>query len=70
MNDLRNINSELPTLRYENLSNILLYINHIYGDKTNHITLMHVLRYIKDSQRFDQPLFNLSQVIDDFLQIC
>ena len=33
MNDLRNIDSDLPTLRDENLTNILLYVNQIYDDK-------------------------------------
>ena len=59
-NDLRNIESDLPTIRDENLTNILLYGNQIYDDKTNQIILMHVIRYIKDSQRFDGPLFNTS----------
>ena len=60
MNGLRNIDSDLPTLRDENLTNILLYGNQKYDDKTNQIILMHVIRYIKDSQRFDEPLFNPS----------
>ena len=60
MYDLRNIDSDLPTLRDENLTNILLYGNQKYDDKTNQIILMHVIRYIKDSQRFDEPLFNPS----------
>ena len=60
MNNLRNINSDLPTLRDENFTNILLYGNQKYDDKTNQIILMHVIRYIKDSQRFDEPLFNPS----------
>ena len=49
MIDLRNIDSDLPALR-----NILLYVN---DDKANQI-LMYVIRYIKDSQSFDEPLFN------------
>ena len=60
MNDLRNIVSVLPTPRDENLTNNLLYGNQIYDDKTNQIILIHVIRYIKDSQRFDEPLFNPS----------
>ena len=60
MNDLRNIDSDLPTLRDENLTNILLYGNQIYDDKTNQIILMPVIRYIKHSQRFGEPLFNPS----------
>ena len=60
MNDLKKIDSDLPTLRNENLTNILLYGNQIYDDKTNQIILMHIIRYIKNSQRFDEPLFNPS----------
>ena len=56
MNDLRNIESDLPTLRDENITNILLYGNKIHDDKTNKIILMHLIRYIRDSQRFDEPL--------------
>ena len=54
MNDLMNIDNDLPTRSDENLTNIVLYGNHIYDEKTNQITLMHVIRYIKDSQRFDE----------------
>ena len=43
MNDLRNIDSDLPALRDENLKNILLYGNQSYGDKTNKIILMCVI---------------------------
>ena len=56
MNDLWNIDSDLPTDRDENLTNILLYGNQIYDDKTNQIILIHAIQYIKDSQRFDGPL--------------
>ena len=48
MNDLKKIDSDLPTLRNENLTNILLYGNQIYDDKTNQIILMHIIRYIKN----------------------
>ena len=58
MNDLRNIDSDLPTLRDENLTNILLYSNQIYDDKTSQLILMNVIRYIKESKRFDETLFN------------
>ena len=58
MNDLRNIDSDLPTLGDENLTKILLYGNHIYDDKANKIILMYAIRNIKDSQRFDELLFN------------
>ena len=54
MNDLMNIDNDLPTSSDENLTNIVLYGNQIYDKKTNQITLMHVIRYIKDSQRFDE----------------
>ena len=57
---MRNIDSERPTLRYENLTNILLYDNQIYDIIPNEITLMHAKQYTKVSQRFDEPLFNPS----------
>ena len=60
MNHLRNIDSDLPALIDENVTNIILCGNQIYNDKTNQIILMHLIRYIKDSQRFDEPLFNPS----------
>ena len=48
MKDLRNIDSDLPTLRDENLPNISSYGNQIYVDKTNQIILMHLIRVHKD----------------------
>ena len=47
MNDLRNVDSDLSTLRAENLANVLLQSNQIYDDKTNQIILMLAIRYIK-----------------------
>ena len=47
MDDLENIDSDLRTLRYESLTNILSYGNQIYDDNTNQIILMHVIRCIK-----------------------
>ena len=55
---LRNTDSDTLTLRDENLTNIFWYDNQIHDDKTNQIILMHTIRYIKDSQRFDESLFN------------
>ena len=60
MNDLRNTDSDLTTLRDENFTNILIYGNQIYDDKSNQIILMHAIRNIKVSQRFDEVLFNPS----------
>ena len=58
MDDLRNIDGDFTSLRDENLTKILLYGYQIHDDKTNQIILMDVILYIKDSQRFDEPLFN------------
>ena len=55
---LRNTDSDTLTHRDENLTNIFWYDNQIHDDKTNQIILMHKIRYIKDSQRFDESLFN------------
>ena len=61
MKDLRNVDNDLPTLRDENLTSILLYYgNQIHNDKTNQMILIHVIRYNNDSQRFDEYLFNSS----------
>ena len=56
MNDLKNIDSDLPTLRDENLTNIFYTIIRCMTTK-NRIVLMHVIRYIKDSHRFGEPPF-------------
>ena len=56
MNDLRNIYSDLPTLRDENLTNILLNGKRTYDDKTNQIILMHVIQYIT---KLHKALMNL-----------
>ena len=69
MNDLRNIDSDLSTLGDENLTKILLYGNHIYDDKANQIILMYAIRSVKDSQRFNELLFNPFWNIADFLHI-
>ena len=66
MNDLRKIDSDLPTLRDENLTNILWKANQIYDDKTNQTILMHVMWYIKDSQRFGESLFKPSVSVFSF----
>ena len=66
MNDLRNIDSDLPTLIDEDLTNISSYGNEIYDDKMNQIILMHAIRYIKHSQRFIESLFHPSETIADF----
>ena len=55
-----NIDSDLHTLKDENLANFLLYGNQVYDSKTNETILMHVMQYTKDSQRFDEPLSNSS----------
>ena len=47
MNDLRNNDSDLPSLRDEDLINIVLYGIQIYDNKTNQIILMDVMRYIR-----------------------
>ena len=45
MNNLRNIDSDLPALRNENLTNILVYGKQIYDDKTDQIISMHVIAH-------------------------
>ena len=54
------MDSDLLTLRDENLTSILLCGNKIYDDKINQIILKHEIQYIKDSQIFDELFFNPS----------
>ena len=49
-----------PSYTYRRKSYKYLIIHYSYDNKTNQIILMHVIRYIKDSQRFDEPPFNPS----------
>ena len=44
--DLRNVDSDFPTLTDENLTDILLYGNQTYDKKTNQMILMQVIQYI------------------------
>ena len=44
LNDYTTIDSDLPTSRNENLTNILLYGNQIYDDEINQINLMNVIQ--------------------------
>ena len=43
-NDLKNICSDIPTFRHENLTNISLCGYQIYDDKTNQTILMHAIK--------------------------
>ena len=59
MNVLRNIDSDLSSLSYENRTNVLLYGKQKHDDNLNQIILMHVMRYFKSSERFKERLFDL-----------
>ena len=59
MNVLRNIDTDLSSLCYENRTDVLLYSKQEYDDNLNQIILMHVMRYIKSSERFKESLFDL-----------
>ena len=58
--DLRNIDSNFPTLTDGNSTDILLYGNQIYDNKTNQMILIQVIQYIKNSRKIDGSIFNLS----------
>ena len=46
--DLRNFDSDFPTLIDENLTDILLYGNQIYDNKANQMILMQAIQYVKN----------------------
>ena len=69
MNNLRNIDNDLPTLRDENLANILLYGNQMYEGKTNQITLIHATHNIIKIYKDLMNLFLVRpKTIGDFLR--
>ena len=57
MSYLLNIGSSLPTENDEKLLHILLYGNSKFNTITNQNILIYTLKFIKDSHRFDNPLF-------------
>ena len=57
MSELRDIDSSLVSRNSSDILSIILYGDKRYNPCTNKIMLTTTIKYIKNTQRFDQPLF-------------
>ena len=57
MTDLKNINDDIMSLNESDLLHVMLYGNKTFDNNTNISILTATVRFIKGSERFDQPLF-------------
>ena len=57
MTDLKNINDAIMSLNESDLLYVILYGNKNFDNNMNISILTATIRFIKDSERFDQPLF-------------
>ena len=56
MNELNEIDSSFSTLNENKFIDLILYGSDKFDDKKNHNILMSTIKFIKDSQRFDENL--------------
>ena len=56
MDELNEIDSSSSTLNKNKLTDLILYGSDKFDDKKNHNMLMSTIKFIKDSQRFDENL--------------
>ena len=56
MNELNEIDSPFSTLNENKLIDLLLYGYDKFDEKKNRNILMHTIKFIKGSQRFDENL--------------
>ena len=59
MNELSSINSGIISLRPSTLLEVILYGDKILNDNSNQQILTTTINYIKNTQRFEQSLFQL-----------
>ena len=57
MTDLKNINDAIMSLNESDLLYVILYGNKNFDNNMNISILTATIRFIKNSERFDQPLF-------------
>ena len=57
MADLKNINDALMTLNESDLLDVLLYGNKSFDNNMNISILTSTIKFIKDTESFDQSLF-------------
>ena len=57
MTDLKNINDAIMSLNENDLLHVMLYGSKDFDNNTNIGILSATIKFIKDTERFDQPLF-------------
>ena len=57
LNDISTVDSSLTNYPDEKLLNILLYGSEYFSVKTNQSILKSTIKFLKSSERFDDPLF-------------
>ena len=57
MIDLKNINETIMTLNESDLIHVMLYGNKNFDNNINISILTATIKFIKESERFNQPLF-------------
>ena len=57
MSDLENINDAIITLNESDLLHVILCGNKNFDNNINISILTATIKFIKDTERFDQPLF-------------
>ena len=57
LDDIYTVASSLTNYPDEKLLNILLYGSEYFGVKTNQSILKSAIKFLKSSERFDDPLF-------------
>ena len=59
MNDLKNINDAIMSLNESDLLHVMLYGSKNFDNNMNISILTATIKFIKDTERFDQPLFKI-----------
>ena len=57
MTDLKNINETIMSLNESDLIHVILYGNKNFENNMNKSIITATIKFMKDSERFDQPLF-------------
>ena len=57
MTDLKNNNKTVMSFNESDLIHVILYKNKNFDNNMNISILTAIIKFIKDSERFDQPLF-------------
>ena len=57
MTDLKNINETIMTLNESDLIHVILYGNKNFDNNMNKSIITATIKFMKDSERFDRPLF-------------